>query len=169
VSPPPGFSEFVAERSPALLRTAWLLTGDGPAAEDLLQNVFAEVWPKWGRISVGASPEGYVRKVMMSRYLSSRRRRWWGEVPTEVLPEAPAHDDVAGRSATRDAVRRALAQLSPQQRAVVVLRFVEDQSIEDTARVLNCSIGTVKVQASRALSTLRSDPHLGLTSIVGWE
>ncbi len=77
---PDGFAEFVTARSVALLRVGWLLTGDNAAAEDLLQSALAEVWPRWRRISAGASPEGYVRRVMVSRYLSSRRRRWRREV-----------------------------------------------------------------------------------------
>ncbi len=157
---PDGFAEFVRTRSPSLLRTAWLLTGQSSAAEDLLQTVLAEVWPKWGRISAGTSPEAYVRRALVSRYISSRRRRWWNEMPFAAPPDTADVHDVAGHSATRDALRRALAGLSPQQRAVVVLRFVEDQSIQDTAQTLKCSDATVKVQASRALRALRQDPNL---------
>jgi RNA polymerase sigma-70 factor (sigma-E family) len=166
---PDGFAEFVAARSGALLRAAWLLTGDEAAAEDLLQTALAEVWPKWGRIAAGQSPEAYVRQVLVSRFLSGRRRRWRGEVPSAVLPETPDGADLAGRSATRDAVRRALARLSPQQRSVVVLRYLEDLSVEETARTLGCSTATVKVQAGRALAALRSDPHLHLAPLGGWE
>jgi RNA polymerase sigma-70 factor (sigma-E family) len=163
-APPEGFADFVAQRSDALLRVAWLLTCDSATAEDLLQTALAEVWPRWRRISAGPSPEAYVRRVLVTRYLSSRRRRWWGEIPTGDIPEPDAGPDIASHSANRDAVRRALVTLPPQQRAVVVLRFAEDLSIEDTAAVLGCSPATVKVQAGRALTALRANPHLNPAS-----
>ncbi len=166
---PDGFAEFVAARSGALLRAAWLLTGEQAAAEDLLQTALAEVWPRWARISAGQSPEAYVRRVLLSTFLSGRRRRWRGEVPSASLPEIPEGGDLAGRAGARDAVRRALARLSPQQRAVVVLRYLEDLSVEETARTLGCSAGTVKVQAGRALAVLRADPQLGLAAVTGWD
>ncbi len=178
---PDGFAEFVAARSGALLRAAWLLTGDRTAAEDLLQTALAEVWPKWRRISTGQSPEAYVRRVLLSTYLSGRRRRWHGEVPSGQVPDGahapdrgpaghgPDGADPAGGVGARDAVRRALARLSPQQRAVVVLRYLEDLSVDETARTIGCSAATVKVQAGRALAVLRSDPHLSLSSTRGWE
>lgn len=159
-TPPDGFAEFVAARSGVLLRAAWLLTGDTGKAEDLLQTVLAQVWPRWGRVLEGGNPEAYVRRVLFSTYLAWWRRRWRFEVPSPALPEAPDRSDLAGDSATRDALRRALAKLSRQQRAVAVLRYVEDLPISETAELLGCSIGTVKVQAGRALAALRADPDL---------
>ncbi|HEU4424630.1 MAG TPA: SigE family RNA polymerase sigma factor [Pilimelia sp.] len=158
---PDGFAEFVTGRSRALLRIAWLLTGDSGKAEDLLQTALARVWPRWERIASGGNPEAYVRRVMITTYVSWWRRRWRFETPGEP-PETVDRADLAGDSATRDAVRRALAGLSRQQRAVVVLRYVEDLSIAETAHVLGCSAGTVKVQAGRALAALRTNPHLRL-------
>ena len=163
--PPDGFVEFVAARSAVLLRCAWLLTGDMGKAEDLLQTVLAMVWPRWRRVAAGGNPEGYVRRVLFTTYLSWRRRRWRYEVPTSVLPEPGDHSDLAGDSATRDAVQRALGGLSRQQRAVVVLRYVEDLSVAETAELLNCSTATVKVQAGRALAALRADPNLRLSFV----
>jgi RNA polymerase sigma-70 factor (sigma-E family) len=160
--PPDGFADFVAARSAALLRTAWLLTGDAGRAEDLLQTALAATWRRWRQVVAGGSPEAYVRRAIVTAYLSWWRRRWRGEVPTagpgETLPSTTA--DVAAAVADRDAVRRALARLSPQQRAVVVLRYVEDLSVADTAGVLGCSQATVKVQAHRGLRALRVDPDL---------
>jgi RNA polymerase sigma-70 factor (sigma-E family) len=158
---PDGFAEFVTERSQALLRIAWLLTGDSGKAEDLLQTALARVWPRWHRIVSGGNPEAYVRRTMITTYVSWWRRRWRFEVPGEP-PDTGDRADVAGDSATRDAVRRALAGLSRQQRAVVVLRYIEDLSVAETAQLLGCSAGTVKVQAGRALTALRTDPHLRL-------
>lgn len=153
---PPGFEEFVAARSPRLLRVAWLLTGgDTYLAEDLLQTVLAKVWPKWQRIA-DESPEAYVRKAMVNTYASWRRRRWHGEVPHGELPdtEADPSADVGLEQGLAEVVRR----LPPRQRAVVVLRFFEDLSVEETAEVLGCRPGTVKSQAAKALRTLRAHP-----------
>jgi RNA polymerase sigma-70 factor (sigma-E family) len=157
---PDGFDEFVATRSSALLRSAWLLTGDGGRAEDLLQTALALVWPRWRRIEAGGNPEAYVRRVLFTTYLSWRRRRWRFEVPVDEPPERGGRADHADETATRDAVRRALAGLSPQQRAVVVLRYVEDLPVAATAEILGCSAATVKVQAGRALAALRGTAHL---------
>ncbi|MEU4640412.1 SigE family RNA polymerase sigma factor [Micromonospora sp. NPDC023814] len=160
--PPEGFAEFVAARSGALLRSAWLLTGDAGRAEDLLQTVLAVAWRRWPGIVHGGHPEAYLRRALFTTYASWWRRRWRGEVPAATTPETYGAGDVAGESADRDAVRRALARLSRQQRAIVVLRYVEDLSVERTAQVLGCSGNTVKVQSSRALRSLRADPDLRL-------
>jgi RNA polymerase sigma-70 factor (sigma-E family) len=154
-----GFAEFVAERSAGLLRSAWLLTGDGSRAEDLLQTALAAAWLRWSRIAAG-NPDAYVRRVLFSTYLSWRRRRWRFEIPSAALPDAGGRSDVAGETAQRDMVRRALAGLSRQQRAIVVLRYVEDLSVAETADLVGCSEGTVRVQASRALAALRLSPHV---------
>lgn len=166
-APPDGFADFVAARSGALLRTAWLLTGDAGRAEDLLQTALAATWRRWRPTVADGDPEAYVRRALVTTYASWWRRRWRGEVPTEVLPEAACVGDVAATVADRDAVRRALGRLSRQQRAVVVLRYAEDLSIEETARLLGCSEATVKVQSARALATLRADTTLRLSEEVG--
>lgn len=154
------FAQFVADRSPRLLRTAWLLTGDAGRAEDLLQTALAVVWPKWSRIVAGGHPEAYVRRVLVTRFLSWQRRHWRFEVPTESPPEPPGAAGPDRGAGDRDAIRRALAGLSKQQRAVVVLRHVEDLSVAETAAVLGCSEATVRVQAGRALAALRMNPHV---------
>ncbi|GAA0943036.1 SigE family RNA polymerase sigma factor [Virgisporangium aurantiacum] len=159
-TPDDDFAGFVANRSPHLLRTAWLLTGDAGRAEDLLQTALAVVWPKWRRIVAGGHPEAYVRRVLVTKFLSWQRRHWRFEVPTEAPPDPTAPGELAGRTADRDAIRRALAGLSRQQRAVVVLRYVEDLSVAETASLLGCSPATVRVQAGRALAALRLDPHV---------
>jgi RNA polymerase sigma-70 factor (sigma-E family) len=160
--PPAGFTEFVVSRSPALLRTAWLLTGDAGRAEDLLQTVLARTWRRWDQVVEGGNPEGYVRKGLYHTYLTWWRRRWRAEVPAATPPESPDRTDFTDEHATRDAVRRALARLPRQRRAIVVLRYVEDRSVADTAALLGCSRETVKVQSARALAALRADPALRL-------
>ncbi|MBB5869732.1 RNA polymerase sigma-70 factor (sigma-E family) [Allocatelliglobosispora scoriae] len=161
-APPDGFADFVASRSAALLRAAWLLTGDNGKAEDLLQTALTATWRRWPHVTEGGNPEGYVRKALYTTYVTWWRRRWRAELPTEVLPERSTGSDIADRQANRDAVRRALAGLSRQQRAIVVLRYVEDRTVAQTAELLECSAETVKVQAFRALAKLRADPHLRL-------
>lgn len=144
-APPDGFAEFVTARSAALLRSAWLLTGDAGRAEDLLQTVLAAAWPRWPHIVAGGNPESYVRRALFTTYVSWWRRRWRAEVASARPPEPPVTGDPADAQADRDAVRRALAGLSRQQRAIVVLRYVEDLSVERTADVLGCSPATVRV------------------------
>jgi RNA polymerase sigma-70 factor (sigma-E family) len=155
-APPDGFAEFVAARSHALLRCAWLLTCDTGRAEDLLQIALARSWQHWGRIAQG-NPEAYVRRVLFTTYLTWWRRRWRAEVPSAALPERAGAEDVAADSAGRDGLRRALAGLTRRQRAVIVLRYVEDRSVAETAELLGCSAGTVKTVAFRALNALRAD------------
>lgn len=153
----PDFSEFVAVRSGALLRTAYLLTGDWTSAEDLLQTALVKCWRSWSRVT--EHPEPYVHKTLVNTFLSGRRRRWIGEEPRSEVPESPAADDTTG-TLDRGVLWPALRRLPPRQRAVVVLRYYDDLSESDTARVLGISVGTVKSQASKALAALRVDPGL---------
>jgi RNA polymerase sigma-70 factor (sigma-E family) len=149
------FDAFVLARSRKLLRTAYLLTSDHALAEDLVQTALAKAWFAWSRIE-GGDPEPYVRKIMVNTYSTWWRRRWNGEQPTEELPEhvAPAHTEEPTD------IWRALQRLPRRQRAVVVLRFYEDLSEAETARVMGCSTGTVKSQTSKAIAKLRLDPAL---------
>ena len=159
------FDEFVATRSTRLLRTAYLLTHDRALAEDLVQTSLAKAWFAWGRID--GQPDAYVRRVMVNTYSSWWRRRWNGEQATAELPEraaGAAHRPEDVRVDDRTDLWRALARLPKRQRAVVVLRFYEDLSEIETAEILQCSVGTVKSQASRALAKLRIDPTLSPTS-----
>jgi RNA polymerase sigma-70 factor (sigma-E family) len=147
------FREFVASRSPVLLRTAYLLVGDRGLAEDLLQSALAKAYRHWARVTTAGNPEAYVRKIMVNE-----RRSWWRRNPgREVVggvPERPGPDE-SGAVAERDAVWRAVLALPPRTRAVLVLRYWEDYSEADTASILGCSVGTVKSQASRGLRRLQ--------------
>lgn len=152
----PGFDAFVAARGDALWRSAWLLTGDHQLAEDLVQTALAKCWRAYGRIGAEGF-EAYVRRVLFTTYVSWWRRKWRAERPTEHLPEtAAAARDTDGRNDLLDA----LARLPRGQRAVVVLRYFEDLTEQQTAAALGISTGTVKSQCSRALAALRSSPHL---------
>jgi RNA polymerase sigma-70 factor (ECF subfamily) len=148
------FREFVTERSKALLRTAYLLAGDWATAEDLLQISLTKTFLAWKRLGHLDAVEPYTRKVLVNTATSWWRRRWHGEKPTEVLPERVSPDGLDERL-ERDALWRYVRTLPARQRAVLVLRFYEDQSEAETARVLGVSVGTVKSQCSRALATLR--------------
>ena len=147
------FDAFVVARSGSLLRTAYLLLGDEQRAEDLLQTALAKAWFAWSRIDW--DPEAYVRRILVTTAASWWRRRWIVETPTAVLPDTAtrAPDD-------HQDLWNALRHLPPRQRAVVVLRYLEDRSEAETARLLDCSTGTVKSQAAKALAKLRVDPVL---------
>ncbi|QNN54302.1 SigE family RNA polymerase sigma factor [Nocardioides mesophilus] len=153
----PDFDGFVVARSGRLLRTAYLLTGEHALAEDLLQTALAKAWFGWSRID--GDPEPYVRKILVNTYASWWRRKWRGEHPTEELPES-GHTGHQDASDTNQDLWTALGRLPRRQRAVVVLRYFEDLTETETARLLDCSVGTVKSQASKALAKLRVDPSL---------
>jgi RNA polymerase sigma-70 factor (sigma-E family) len=150
---PEGFEAFIAARSPALLRTAYLLVHDEGRAEDLLQTALTKAWFAWVRIE--GDPEPYVRRILVTTSASWWRRRWVGEQPTAHLPEHGAED----RTPEQD-LWHAVGNLPPRQRAVVVLRYLEDRSETETAQLLGCSPGTVKSQCAKALAKLRMDPAL---------
>jgi RNA polymerase sigma-70 factor (sigma-E family) len=163
---PAGFREYVAARRNALLRVAWALTGDWALAEDLLQTALAKVWPKWTSIRRTDDPDVYVRRVLVTTYSTWWRRKWRGEIPTGDLPEPRAAGgwtgaaDPADEVALAETLRVALSGLPRRQRAVVVLRYVEDLPEADVAEILGCSVGTVKSQASKGLAKLRGSPLL---------
>ena len=127
-SEPDGFREFVEARSSALLRSGWLLTGDWPSAEDLVQTALAAAWPRWASLTRQDAPELYVRKIMVNTFLRWRRRRWNGEVATGRLPDMQAYGDAFAQIDARQALIAALDRLPPRQRAVVVLRYFADQT-----------------------------------------
>lgn len=162
------FREYVAGRSPALLRTAYLLTGHRGDAEDLLQTALAKTYLAWDRIRDREALDAYVRRVMVNTHTSWWRRRKLDEHPTDVLPERHVDRDQAEGLALHDALWTALAALPRRQRAMVVLRYYEDLSEAETAHVLGVSLGTVKSTTSRALaklrdtSGLRDDPRTAL-------
>ncbi|GAA5153381.1 hypothetical protein GCM10023340_35340 [Nocardioides marinquilinus] len=149
------FTEFVQTRGEALWRAAWLLTGDRATAEDLLQTALVKAWPHFERVSRDGSFEAYVRTALVTTYVGWRRRRWWGEVPTETLPDGPAPARAVDADDGLD-VRRAIATLSPRQRAVLVLRYYGDHTEAETARLLGCSVASVKTHHARALERLRA-------------
>ncbi|HEV7651011.1 MAG TPA: SigE family RNA polymerase sigma factor [Actinophytocola sp.] len=150
------FTDFVTHRSPALLRTAFLLCGgDRAAAEDLLQEVLERVFPRWRRIR--ERPEPYVRAALANAATNRwrHRSRRVRETTLEWDLRHPEQQGPEQRVTDRDLVVQALAQLPARMRAVLVLRFFDDLSERDTAAALHCGVGTVKSQTSRGLARLR--------------
>ncbi|MDX6227616.1 MAG: hypothetical protein QOI76_1006 [Frankiales bacterium] len=150
-----GFRDFVVARSPALARTAYLLTGDRQLAEDLVQEALTRVASRWSKVAAGGDPEPYVRRVLYTCAVDGWRRRR----PREVLRAAPSEragvTDDAEAVTQRLALQAAMAKLTAKQRAVLVLRFFEDRTEAQTAAVLGCSVNTVKSQTRHALRRLQ--------------
>ncbi|WP_433355996.1 SigE family RNA polymerase sigma factor [Microtetraspora malaysiensis] len=149
------FREFMAAHQQSLMRTAYLLTGDAYLAEDLLQSVLVKMLGRWPKLAHVASPQAYARKALVNQYISWRRRlARMAELPTAEPPERSHSSEES--TIARLAMQKALARLPPRQRAVIVLRYYEDLTEHETAKLLNCSIGTVKSQAHDAIARLRA-------------
>ena len=145
--------EFVSARGAALSRTAYLLTGDHQAAEDLVQETYVVLVRRW-QSSGSVDPEAYVRRILYSRFVDGwRRRRLW-ELPSASPPDTPGGDE-AGTASDRLTLREALNRLTPKQRAVLVLRFYDDRTESEAAAALGVSANTVKSQTRVALQRLR--------------
>jgi RNA polymerase sigma-70 factor (sigma-E family) len=146
------FLSFVRAASPGLLPVARALTGEQHAAEDLLQIALTKVALRWTRID---NPEAYARQVLYHEYLA-----WWRRWPRQETPVAAVYEesssDHANDVVVKLAIRSALSTLPPRQRAVLVLRYLEDRTEQETAELLGCSAKTVSSQASRALAALRA-------------
>jgi RNA polymerase sigma-70 factor (sigma-E family) len=149
-----GFDEFVRARWPATVRLATALTLDHGHAEDLAQEALAKLWFHWTKV-FDENPEAYLRRIVLTTFLSRRRRRWWGEHATADLPELPATAQTS-QVDDRESLRQALRAVSPKQRAVIFLRYAEDLPEQEVAELLGCSVGTVKSHASRGLAVLRT-------------
>lgn len=158
------FAAFVAARSKALARTAFLLSGDHHLAEDLVQVTLFKAARAWHRID--GDPEPYVRRILLHEHVSGwRRRRHVREVALTEYGDRPAP---ANDADARLALKAALAVLTPKQRAVVVLRFYEDLTEVQTAAALDIAPGTVKSTCRQALARLRAAaPHLEELLTVG--
>ncbi|MEH0530027.1 SigE family RNA polymerase sigma factor [Streptomyces stelliscabiei] len=155
------FREFVAGRSSALLKTAVLLSsGDRHAGEDLLQNALIKAAGRWQRID---EPEAYVRRILYRQQVSRWRLKWRRrELTVAEPPESGAADGAAGVE-LRLVMRGALARLTARQRTVLVLRYFEDLPEGEVARILGCSVGTVRSTTHRSLARLRElAPELAL-------
>jgi RNA polymerase sigma-70 factor (sigma-E family) len=151
------FAVFVRAHSTALLRSAFLLTGQLAAAEDLVQDTFLRLLPRWSKVVAADVPLAYVRRSLTNNFLNGKRRRAGHEVLFADLPERGFDSDLAGPLSDRELVRELLADLPPRQRAVLVLRFYDDLSDAQIAADLGCRQGTVRSIVSRSLGALRAE------------
>jgi RNA polymerase sigma-70 factor (sigma-E family) len=152
---PAAFAEFVAARSSALHRSAYLMVGDRQLAQDLLQEALTKTYVAWPRLRDPGKAEAYTRKAITTTAITwFRRKSWHGERPAEMLPDrgTPGHEDGVARTQWLWA---ALQELPPRQRAAIVLRFYEDLTEAQTADAMGCAVGTVKSQVSAGLRKLR--------------
>jgi RNA polymerase sigma-70 factor (sigma-E family) len=147
------YSDYVRSRLSVWRRTAYLMCGDWDRGDDVVQRTLTELYRKWPRARQADNLDALVRTMLLRRMLEERRLGWFRVRLTAELPEraAAAGADPDDRITLVTALRR----LAPRQRAVLVLRFLHDLSIEETAHQLDCSPGTVKSQTSRALAALR--------------
>nr|BFE64407.1 SigE family RNA polymerase sigma factor [Dactylosporangium thailandense] len=153
MTPEQSYREYVAGNLERLRRTAFLLCGDWHTADDLVSTVLAKLYRHWRRAARFEHLDAYVRRMLMRAWLDERRRPWRRETATEVLPDVSAPGPDADR---RLAVLSLLGSLPPRRRAVLVLRYFCDLSVEETAEALGCTEGTVKSQTARALESLRA-------------
>jgi RNA polymerase sigma-70 factor (sigma-E family) len=156
----PTIDEFVAVRGPALLRLALMLTGQRPAAEDLVQSVLVRAYPRWSRIAAMEHVEAYLKRMLVNEHLRWRRRLARDRGPASESERAGAGTgaapDASGAYASRDAAWALLARLPRRQRAVLVLRYYEDLADAEIATILGCRESTVRSQAARGLAALRA-------------
>ena len=149
-------AEAYTRNAPGALRLAYFLTGDPEMAEDLLQDAFVRVFARMRHLNPIDDLDGYLRKTMVNLFTSTLRRKrleraWLARERRDVAGHAPAHDP-----GDRDEMWRALQALPDRQRAAVVLRFYEDLSEHDAARVLGCSVRALNSLVTRGLQTLRA-------------
>ncbi len=159
------YTEFVHARLESLRRLAYLLCGDPQRADDLVQEAITKLYTRWHRIAEVASPEQYLRKILIREFIDERRGSW---AKVRLVARAPERRAQADDAESRLDLRAALMRLPGRQRAVVVLRFFDDLSVEQTAAVLGCSAGTVKSQTSDALAKLRRLLGEEMTAIGAW-
>jgi RNA polymerase sigma-70 factor (sigma-E family) len=151
------FRDFVAAREHALLRTAFLLTGDQQRAEDLLQTALERAVRHWSSIRSREAVEAYVRRTMYREQVSIWRRMSSRETPSDALPEPRSPDTFVDQVDDHVVLVEALHRLGRRQRTVLVLRYFEDLTEVQVADLLGVSVGTVKSQANRGLARLRSE------------
>ncbi|MFJ6672088.1 SigE family RNA polymerase sigma factor [Actinosynnema sp. NPDC091369] len=149
------YREYVTARMESLRRTAYLLCRDWHTADDLVSITIGKLYRHWSRVGRSAGIDAYVRKVLLRTWLDEKRRPWRREQAVEELPELPTTSEFAVVS--RAQLLDLLDGLPPRRRAAVVLRLYLDLSVEETAEILGCSVGTVKSQTARGLDTLRAN------------
>jgi RNA polymerase sigma-70 factor (sigma-E family) len=152
------FHDFVAQRMQRWRRSAFLMCQDWHTADDLVAIAVAKIYRHWRDVRRADNPDAYAQKILSRAWLSERRRPWRRERSSELVPDQPvtATDQVADR----DSLAALLRGLGPRQRAVLILRFYFDYSVEQTAEILQVTLGTVKSQTARGLDALRVNEHI---------
>lgn len=150
------FREFARSRAAPLHRAAYLLCGDWHLADDLVQETLVKTYRHWARVRRAENPDAYVRRMLVNEMNRHWKRQRFTAIPAEQVSDDPVQLDDVGTAIDRMALVQALENLTPRQRATVVLRYFEGFSERDTARALGCSEGTVKSQTARALRSLSS-------------
>ncbi|GEP40687.1 RNA polymerase sigma factor [Nocardioides psychrotolerans] len=153
------FSAFASARWGPMVRSAIVLGCTVDQAHDLVQSTLMRCYIKWAKVQRADNRDAYVYRVLLNCYRDSRRRHWWGERPTDTLPDAGVADTADG-VAVADAIHRAMRDLSHDHREVVVLRYYAQMTEAQTAQFLGTSLGTVKSRHSRAMAKLAVSPHL---------
>lgn len=151
------FEEYVAARGQALLRFAYVLTGDSHQAQDLVQTALMDAYRHWRRVARAEHPDAYVRRMVVNAHLTWRRRRSIGERAAADVGATRSAPDHADAVVERDAVWQALNRLPPRGRAVLALRYYADYDDAAIADLLGIAVGSVRSVASRSLATLRED------------
>lgn len=151
------YRQFVLEVATRLFRTAFMLTNDRQLAEDLVQQTLLRAWRYWRHVREADDRYSYVRRILLNSHSRMHRRRRVSEVLTAAPHEQEGHRPLVDE---RDQLLRAIDHLSYGQKAVLLLRFYEDLTVDQTAELLGCSVGTVKSRTARALQQLRMSPHL---------
>lgn len=158
------FQSFVIGCWPRLLRTAFLLSGEQHAAEDLVQSTLEQAYVAWRRVGSADAPEAYVRRVLINTHARRHRRRLKEFLSPRndsgLAHDRPAPGDPIAQADNRSTLLEALAQLPPRQRQAVVLRYWEDLTETQTAEAMGCSVGAVKSNAAKGIAKLRAVPGL---------
>jgi RNA polymerase sigma-70 factor (sigma-E family) len=155
-----GFRQWVAVRSTVLRRKAYLLSGSWHSADDLVQDTLIAVYASWPRIAKARNIDAYVNRILVNKYLDDRRRPWRRERPVTDVPDnsderaAAAFEVIEGHDSP---LGRALGTLPVAQRAVLVLRYTDDLTVEEIASVLDLPSGTVKSRLSRGTEAIRRE------------
>ncbi|MBE1492086.1 SigE family RNA polymerase sigma factor [Plantactinospora soyae] len=159
------YREYVTARLPALHRTAYLLCGDAHRADDIVQTTIIALYRHWRRARAADNIDAYVRRMLVRKYLDEQRGPW---ARVRLMFDPPDRPTVPNGSVEdRDVLSALLGELPAAQRAVLVLRFYSDLSVEEVAAVLRCSTGNVKSHTSRGLAALRRHLAVGQSSAAG--
>ena len=161
------FTSFVREHTSALLGTAYLLTGDAVAAEELVQRTLVHLYPKWEKVAAAEAPLAYVRRSVINGFVNEKRSPASREYAVETVPDVGVPDTAAGRIADRDEIWSLLRLLPERQRAALVLRYFHDLPDGEIADALHCRAGTVRSLISRGLTAMREQAERADTAAGG--